>query len=366
MNICYLQYSNPWNPFSPGGVGRVNHEVFKRLSRSHTVEVLTGCMKGMPSESKIDGVKYRQVGGYRSRIANRLYFSWMASNVDISSFDIVVIAWERYAPVRIKLCDKPVVLELHANFFDIPAKIGVLEPLARFLLVRALQKVKYITAVSRNVMGSVSNKSIHFRKAKVIYNGIGDDCFSKINAKANADYFLFLGRIDIKAKGIDTLLNAYLMAEMDVPLLIGGDGEDMGKLNEMIKNIGLEHRVNLLGWVDGKRKRELIEGCIAMCVPSRSEGFGLVAVEAMAMGKPVLASSIGGLSEIVENEISGLLFDAESEEQCAKAITRMAADSHLYASLKEGAYARARDFTLAASSASREDFFYGVLEDSQK
>ena len=292
MNILYLQYANPWNPYSRGGVDRINHEVFRHLAQSHNVVVLTGYMEDKPEENLVDGVLYRQAGNSRHKIAGRIQFSLAATMVDLEPHDLVIVPWDRYAPVHIRLDTKPYVLELHANHFQMPAKIGLLEPATRLLLRLALKRTAYLSTVSRFLLDMPEMRKRRFRLSRMVHNGLSEDCFSKPGELKDGSYFLFIGRLDTRTKGIDILLSAYQHAGLDIPLLIAGDGKDKSLVESLISSKGLTDRVRMEGWVEGRRKQELIQGCIAVCVPSRSEGFGLVAIEAMAMGKPVIGSSV--------------------------------------------------------------------------
>lgn len=363
MNILYLQYSNPWNPFSPGGIGIVNHGVFVRLSQNHQVTVLTGrIIRGDP-HSVIDGVTYYNYASSNYRVLDRILFSVSAALINYYSYDIIIIPWDRYAPVRFSHMHRPVVVELHANYFDMPSKIGLAEPVTRWLLKKALDKVEYLGAVSLYLLNRVHNAGHNFRQSSVLPNGIDSELFCRETTQKSGSHLLFLGRLDIKTKGIDTLLSAYHHSNIDVPLVIAGDGEDRDTLARMIKDQQMETRVRLVGWVDGVQKRQLIEQSIAVCMPSRSEGFGITALEAMSLGKPVVGSTVEGLQEIVENNVSGLLVDAENVDAYSSALFRIVSEPDLLSRLEEGAIKRASAFTLEASASARLHFFESVLED---
>jgi glycosyltransferase involved in cell wall biosynthesis len=122
-------------------------------------------------------------------------------------------------------------------------------------------------------------------------------------------------------KGIDTLLDAALIYEKkfeDVVTLIAGDGELRMVIEEHIKRIGLKNVV-LLGHVDHDKLAKLYNVADVSVVPSRNEPFGLVAIEALACGTPVVASNQGGLKEII-NEKTGKLFKVDDHEELAEAI----------------------------------------------
>lgn len=102
------------------------------------------------------------------------------------------------------------------------------------------------------------------------------------------EHILFLGRIDIREKGLDLLLSAYERSGLAMPLLIAGAGtrREERKLAALLAATGGD--VRWLGHVSGQQKRELLEGSAFVVLPSRYESFGLAALEGMACGKPVV------------------------------------------------------------------------------
>jgi glycosyltransferase involved in cell wall biosynthesis len=83
-------------------------------------------------------------------------------------------------------------------------------------------------------------------------------------------------------------------------LLIAGDGDGHGSLQSQIRDCGMAHRIHFLGAKDHGQVASLMRGSLAVIVPSRREPFGIVGLEALASGKPVIASRVGGLVEVLE------------------------------------------------------------------
>jgi len=104
----------------------------------------------------------------------------------------------------------------------------------------------------------------------------------------HGEHVLFLGRIDVWLKGLDLLLSAYARGALAMPLLVAGAGtsSEERKLAALLAATGGD--VRWLGQVTGQRKRDLLERCAFVVLPSRHEAFGLAALEAMAYGKPVV------------------------------------------------------------------------------
>ena len=130
----------------------------------------------------------------------------------------------------------------------------------------------------------------------------------------------FAGKLT-DAKGVDVLLKAIKIYEEKEPrtlTLIVGDGEEMGALRTLTAELGVQ-TVRFLGNVDQSSLRRIYSVSDMDVVPSRKEAFGLVALEAMACGLPVVASEVGGLPDFVNDSV-GALVPSEDEEALAEAI----------------------------------------------
>ena len=136
-----------------------------------------------------------------------------------------------------------------------------------------------------------------------------------------------------RRKGLDVALEA--LARVDhTPrwrLLVAGDGPELPTLQSQATALGLEHRVRFLGRRDDVP--DLLAAADVFLLPSRSEGLGIAALEAMAAGRPVVASEVGGLAQAVVSERTGLLVPPEDPAALAAALDRLLRDAELRASL---------------------------------
>ena len=143
------------------------------------------------------------------------------------------------------------------------------------------------------------------------------------------EHILYLGRIDIWHKGLDVLIAAYQRSGVKLPLLIAGKGTraDEGKLSALVEAAG--DGVRWIGRVAGKTKQDLLSRCAFLVMPSRTEAFGIAALEAMAWGKPVVHFSLPTLDWIGGN----VAVDTYDTGALAEAIRGLAADADLRAKL---------------------------------
>lgn len=126
-------------------------------------------------------------------------------------------------------------------------------------------------------------------------------------------YLLFIGRRE-KHKGLPLLLSAYQGLESIGKLLIVGPGEKIDSASPVITD---------LGEVNEDTKQHLLSCCSLLCVPSSNESFGMVYVEAMSHGKPVIALDIPPVNEIIENGRTGILVPPDDTESLHQAIKKL-------------------------------------------
>lgn len=174
-------------------------------------------------------------------------------------------------------------------------------------------KTDLIINISKNEHLEALNHMIPKNKCVMIYNGISEieNKIKKPNiflekTKIN---LLFVGRLD-KQKGIDLLLDIFKNNRLnDVKLYVIGA--------RVVSNITLEFSQNVieLGWIEADQIDAYYDLFDAIIMPSRWEGFGLVALEAMKRKKAVIASNRGALPEIIQNRVNGLIFDIERPDE---------------------------------------------------
>jgi glycosyltransferase involved in cell wall biosynthesis len=160
---------------------------------------------------------------------------------------------------------------------------------------------------------------------EVIHYGIAVEALGA-RARGAEPRFLSVGRL-IPIKGHDVLLRAFarvLDRRPDARLAIAGHGQLEQELRSLSASLGLEGAVSFLGQVSPAQA--LIEEASVVVVPSRGEGFGMVALEAMERGRPVVATAVGGLGDLVRDGVTGLLVPAEDAEALAAAMLALADD----------------------------------------
>jgi glycosyltransferase involved in cell wall biosynthesis len=158
-------------------------------------------------------------------------------------------------------------------------------------------------------------------------------------------YIVGMGRLEPE-KGFDRLIKAFHLVEKDCPgwkLLIVGEGSRRTELARLVASLGLEGRVELPGRVSNPRT--LFRQCNLFCLSSESEGFGLVLVEAMSSGLPVLSFDCDfGPREIITSGVSGMLVPPGDVAALGKAIVSLVKDDSLRVRLARGGLESVRRF----------------------
>ncbi|UTW58949.1 glycosyltransferase [Kordiimonas sp. SCSIO 12603] len=130
--------------------------------------------------------------------------------------------------------------------------------------------------------------------------------------------FVFIGRHDLQ-KGLDFLLNIFTNNNITANLHILGEAV----LNQNNQKSLKKQNIFFHGWQSRDKVDQFITSCDAVIMPSRWEGFGLVAIEAMKLSKPVIANPVGALSEIIQNKTNGYFIPFSETNKAAKMINQM-------------------------------------------
>jgi len=153
--------------------------------------------------------------------------------------------------------------------------------------------------------------------------GIGEDEFLLLTMAAL-----------VPRKALDVLIDAVAALDnraVKFRTLIAGDGPERAALEEQVERLGIQAQVSFLGFRSDKV--DLLGAADAFVLPSHREGLGVAALEAMAAGKAVVASRVGGLAEVVDDGRTGFLVEAGDADLLAEAIGRVATDAPLCAEL---------------------------------
>jgi glycosyltransferase involved in cell wall biosynthesis len=240
------------------------------------------------------------------------------------------------------------------------------------LLVQWLARAvdAYVSVSKSSAAATASSLGLSPGSVRTIYNGVrrpptssnatGRSPTSGTRPTGPGPVVASVGRF-APEKGFDVLVRA--MAELPrARLVLFGDGEERANLESLAERLGLSERVHFAGWVSSPWDTSFQIDIFAM--PSRREGFGITAVEAMMSRIPVVASDAGGIPEIVEHERTGLLVPVDDPKALAEAIGRLLDDPQLRERLVDAAETvTSVRYTPEAMAASYEALYSEVLRE---
>ncbi len=207
-----------------------------------------------------------------------------------------------------------------------------------------------------------------------------DEAREAIGMPGSSCLILFVGRIE-PLKGIETLIRAMASMKQEGALrhcpqglaIIGGDPQaspkmmnaEMARLQALCKELGLEDMILFLG----KRGQDTLpyyySAAEVLVMPSHYESFGMVALEAMACGTPVVASQVGGLAFLVQDGITGFVVPNDDPEALGESLTRLIEDPELRRKMGAQAAAYAQDYAWDRIAARIQALYAEVLKEPE-
>lgn len=198
----------------------------------------------------------------------------------------------------------------------------------RIFLRAALNQASALTVTSRFLMER-TRSLFHDLEKRIEFIPFGVELPPEIPPLPTGPPKLCYVKLHEPTYGPDILVQAIAEAKKEIPdirLSMAGTGSMTPQLQEMIKTLGLDDQVKLVGWLDNQWIYHFISEHNFMVMPSRNEAFGVAALEAAACGRPVIGTTVGGIPEVILNNLSGILVPPENVTALAEAIVKLAKD----------------------------------------
>lgn len=351
MRVLMLSWEYP--PHIVGGLGRHVDHLSKHLAaQGEDVTVLTFTDGSSPPRETLEGVSVIRVNPYVMRYPD--FTTWVQglnmlmteAAASLPETDVIhAHDWlSAYSGIALKhMTRKPLVATIHATEMgrrgtlhnDTERHIHEMEWWLAFEAWRVICCSNYMSGEI------VSNLGCPREKIGVIVNGFDPRLLSIDGAEASQKTAggpktaLFVGRL-VHEKGPDLIIKAAgILKGSGLKFNIVGEGAMKPYLEDMSRKGGLTDQVRFLGHVTDRELAGLYRSSYACVFPSLYEPFGIVALEAMSAGVPVVVSKTGGLDEIVEDGTNGLEFTPGSAESLARAIQRLLDEPALFSKLVE-------------------------------
>jgi len=243
----------------------------------------------------------------------------------------------------------PLVMTVHdLAHFRFPEKFGPIKGrLQRWMIRAAGATADRIIAVSEFTRLDLSRfTNSPDEKVRVVLEGGPEPVSAMPPEKSDTEYFLYVGQIE-RSKNVENMIEAFLdseeLARMGVELWVAGLPGNAAATVQRILEQRSTSRVRLLGYVDDASLPALFGGCLGFVFPSLVEGFGLVVLEAMAYGAPLICSDATVLPEVVGD--GGMLVDARGRKALRRAMEQVARDPALREALRRRGRTRLADFS---------------------
>jgi glycosyltransferase involved in cell wall biosynthesis len=351
MRIVILIYDFP--PQVLGGTEIATYSIAKHLvQRGHEVHVVTTWGKGLPRERIEDGFTV-----HRSRVivkpvlGSTSYFIHAYSAVKKINPDLIHaqnISLALYALLIKKTLKKPYVTWAQGSDIYLPSRF--FRWFYKFNLKNAGAVIAQ-TSDEKGIMQKICDRDI-----MILPSGIDLGRFSNLSRESSRSglqikkgekVILFVGKLHA-VKGVNYLIQAMNVIRQKEPktrLILVGDGEERRDLEKLTSSLNLADSVTFVGKVPNEKVPQYMAAADIFVLPSLSEGFPMVIVEAMASGLPIVTTNVTGLPEIVHNGENGLLVEPKNSVELAEKILLLLQDDELRGDIAQNNRQRAKDYT---------------------
>ena len=333
-----------------GGVGVHIHTLSKELiKQGHEVYVIT---YPHPDLKDIDGIHVIGTSGLNIPGIRGLMFKINAKKALeklVNEVDIDIIHGHYLFPAGAAACEvgskhniKTYVTAHGSDMFEMYKKQSFMRPFIK----KVLKKADVVFAVSNALKQEILSTKVSGieSKTRLYWNSVDINKFSKDNKNLlesnGKPIVLFVGNI-IKRKNVNLILEAKKESNVEYEVVVVGDGP---LLNDLKNNVEKENIPDVRFLGSRPDVENIIPGCDVLVLPSFSESFGLVLIEALACEKAVIGSDVGGISEIITDDV-GLLINPNDASTLASAIDKVIGDDEFRQNLSSNARKRAIDFS---------------------
>lgn len=367
MKILMLTWEYP--PRVVGGIARVVHDLSHRLIKDgHEVTVVTYKEGNVEDFEDDNGVKVYRVNNYMINPNNfidwimQLNFNLISKATEIINkggpFDVIhAHDWlVAYAAKTLKDSFKiPIIATIHAT--EAGRNSGIHDEVQRYIndteWMLTYESTEVI--VNSNYMKNELQRlfGLPYEKINVVpngvnlnlYNGVEKDYnFRRQYAADNEKIILYVGRL-VYEKGIQNLIAAMpkvLNGYHDSKLIIAGKGGMIDELRDEVRRLNIENKVYFTGYLNLNQVTKMYKCADVAVFPSTYEPFGVVALEGMLSGTPVVVSDVGGLNEIVQHRENGMKSYAGNPNSIADSILELLYNPGLGAEVSRAAKAKVK------------------------
>lgn len=262
----------------------------------------------------------------------KIYFEYVKDHGKPEIIHAHAVRWGGWAASKIaNEYNIPIIITEHSSAYG----LDLISKFDEKHIKKALESADLVIAVGQALKKDIQ-KYIPDKEIKIIPNIIDTNKFKK-KQKENNNKFIFFSLAYLnKNKGMDVLIKSFAKAfkgDKATELIIGGEGKEKENLNKLILELGVESQIHLIGSLNRNQVVEQMNNCDVFILTSRHETFGVVYIEALASGKPVIATKCGGPEEII-TEDNGLLVEIDNVKEIVDAMLQIKNEYEKYDSEK--------------------------------
>ncbi|HPS85951.1 MAG TPA: glycosyltransferase family 4 protein [Spirochaetota bacterium] len=349
LKVLIINYEFP--PLGGGG-GVASYDLALEWEKHGQVDVLTSNFSGLEAYNNVNGINvYRTKIFFRKSRDAATFLSMLSFLLTGFIEGFKLCRKNRYDVINThfavpsgplgyilgRMFGIPNVLSLHGgDIYDpskkmSPHKSKIFSRVVKFILNRADR----IVAQSSNTRDNTIKYYNPVKEVEIIPLAfhppvIVKSSREKLGLDKDSFYFITIGRL-VKRKSIETILQALSgISNKKIKLLVVGDGPEMEFLQSMAASLNLTERVTFPGYIADEEKYSFLKNADAFILTSLHEGFGIVFMEAMFTGLPIVCTNHGGQVDFLTDKENALLIDVGDVESCRKSMLKIYKDSSLY------------------------------------
>lgn len=252
-----------------------------------------------------------------------------------------------------KMLRAPKIITAHAPYLQGKSDLVKMTP----IIEKATAYADQIGCVSQWVFDELEKTLPAIKpKLKLIYNGLPLPQDAPSPLPFSPPTLLLFGRLSWE-KGFSTAIDAFALLKQDAKLIIAGDGPERPRLEKQVDELNLRASVQFTGVLAQEEVPATINRATLVIVPSILESFGLVILQSMQMGRPVIASSLQGIPEVVAHGKTGLLVPKQDPVALCQAIRELLGDPEKARQMGIEGRKRAMLFTSKQNTDQYEDLY---------
>ena len=327
-------------PFIGGVENYVFYSAKEMVKLGHKITVICANEPSAKKEDIIEGIYVKRLS-YFGKIANTNITPYLPFALSNEEFDIIhthiPTPWSAdWSNIASKLKNKPLVITYHNDIIGNGFASKIASLYNSTALKSLLNEANKVIITQPKYLYTSPYLGKFEKKIEVIPTGVDVEKFRPLTVGKKENTIFFLSLLDEfhNYKGLDYLLKALKLVKEDindVKLIIGGKGKLLDYYSNMANDLGLKDNVEFHGFVPDEKIVEYYNRCSVFVLPSissKQEGFGIVALEALACETPVICTEIVGVAADVKKSKSGIIIPPKDIEKLAESIIKILIDKN--------------------------------------